>query len=427
MPNENINAMLLENFGFEIAVWPIERFKARRTNPKRHRHKDLAALHESFSQTGFKDFIKYDPVADEIIDGHGRVAQALSDGMKALPVLIVRDLTPDKVKLLAILYNRTPELSSYDEKMLVENLAELRNLDVDFSYLGYDKYKYDIDMAIGSKLDMVEEVQRVAQDLQYAESEELGSEDPYTMPQNTALSQPKPQGKPLSLAPMQSSALKKETGMGLADTIFPGEPEFGIPMLSLDYMATEATLPFVKWGEIRSKNQMNGSWHFYVFDGKLYRLEFNPEQLLASNAQNFVEINYSIRNAHSRAYALGQIDRKRRMARWLQSKGKRIFVDLNVGKKHMQDNLLGIPEGWKAFATRGYTNKIQYIDEQINIALKIAGTEDIIFVVYGGGEIVEECCKAAGCIYIPERMQCVSDPKMVGRDGLAPKVAPEGY
>jgi len=422
----DINELLLEKFGFEIAVWPIENFKGRRNNPKRHRHKDLSALHATFEQTGFKDFVKYDPVADEILDGNGRVAQALSDGMTELPVLIVRDLTPAKMKLLALAYNRTPELSSYDEKILVENLAELRNLDIDFGFLNYSRFTHEIDMAINRDIDLAsEEVLARSVAPAPARPELLGSEDPFDLPQDTSMPRqdiPKPLARAAS-APIPQAAMKKETGMGLADTIFPGEQQFGIPILSLDYMATEVTLPCVKWGEIGAKNQMNGTWHFYVYDGKLYRIEFNPEQLLASNAQNFVEINYSIRNAHSRAYALGQIFRKRQIARWLQSKGRRVLVDMNVGRKHMKDNLLGVPEGWTAFATRGYTSKVDYINDQINAALEIAGTEDILFLVYGGGEAIEECCKAAGCVYIPERMQAI----VTGGDGLAPKVAPEEY
>lgn len=422
----DINELLLEKFGFEIAVWPIENFKGRRNNPKRHRHKDLAALHATFEQTGFKDFVKYDPVADEILDGNGRVAQALSDGMTELPVLIVRDLTPAKMKLLALAYNRTPELSSYDEKILVENLAELRNLDIDFGFLNYSRFTHEIDMAVNRDIDLAsEEVLARSVAPAPARPELLGSEDPFDLPQDTSMPRqdiPKPLARAAS-APIPQAAMKKETGMGLADTIFPGEQQFGIPILSLDYMATEVTLPCVKWGEIGAKNQMNGTWHFYVYDGKLYRIEFNPEQLLASNAQNFVEINYSIRNAHSRAYALGQIFRKRQIARWLQSKGRRVLVDMNVGRKHMKDNLLGVPEGWTAFATRGYTSKVDYINDQINAALEIAGTEDILFLVYGGGEAIEECCKAAGCVYIPERMQAI----VTGGDGLAPKVAPEEY
>jgi len=422
----DINELLLEKFGFEIAVWPIENFKGRRNNPKRHRHKDLSALHATFEQTGFKDFVKYDPVADEILDGNGRVAQALSDGMTELPVLIVRDLTPAKMKLLALAYNRTPELSSYDEKILVENLAELRNLDVDFGFLNYSRFTHEIDMAVNRDIDLASE-DVIARSVAPASArpEPLGSEDPFDLPQDTSMPRqdiPKPLARAAS-APIPQAAMKKETGMGLADTIFPGEQQFGIPILSLDYMATEVTLPCVKWGEIGAKNQMNGTWHFYVYDGKLYRIEFNPEQLLASNAQNFVEINYSIRNAHSRAYALGQIFRKRQIARWLQSKGRRVLVDMNVGRKHMKDNLLGVPEGWTAFATRGYTSKVDYINDQINAALEIAGTEDILFLVYGGGEAIEECCKAAGCVYIPERMQAI----VTGGDGLAPKVAPEEY
>lgn len=422
----DINAMLLEQFGFEIAVWPIEKFKARRNNPKRHRHKDLSALHETFSQTGFKDFIKYDPIADEIIDGHGRVAQALTDGMTTLPVLIVRDLSPEKMKLLAIAYNRTPELSSYDEKMLIENLAELKNLDVDFSYLGYDKYKADIDMAIGSKLDLVEEarIAQAAPTFQYAEPTELGSSDPFTMPQQATIQRPQmPQTVPF-VAPTLSAAMKKETGMGLADTIFAGEPEFGIPTLSFDYEAKEVPAKFVKWAELSVKKPDIMGWHFYAQDYKFKTIWHNPEHLITGNALYFAEVNFSIRNAHSRAYALGQIFRKRQIARWLQSKGRYIFVDLNVGRKHLGDNFLGVPEGWKAYITRGAQDKIPYIIDQFEAAIKHANGDEIFGVIYGGGLEVEDFAKEAGAVYIPERMTAVRED---GRDGVEPAVSPKKY
>jgi hypothetical protein len=211
--------------------------------------------------------------------------------------------------------------------------------------------------------------------------------------------------------------------MGLADKLFPGEKEYGIPTLSLDYQATDVPYPFVKWAEISGKREMRGTWHFYAYDGKLQNLWYNPHQLLSSNATAFVEINWSIRNVHPKAYALGQIYRKRQVSRWLQSKGKKIFVDMNVGGTWRSENLLGVPEGWKAYCTRGYTEKIMYISEQIGMAVDRAGTEDILFVVYGGGEIVADCCKEADCVHIPERLQAIR----TGGDGLPPKVDYEEY
>lgn len=424
----DINETLLKNFGFTIDVWPIEKFKGRRNNPKRHRHKGLAALHESFAQTGFKDFIKYDPRADEIIDGNGRVAQAMADGMTHLPVLVVQDLTPEKIKLLAILYNRTPELSSYDEKILIENLAELKNLDIDFSYLNYDKYNKDIDFASIRDLDLVEETQNVRQQQEqatnYPDEDDLGSEDPYQMPGNTALPKPNLPTPSPSLAPSMSVAAKKETGMGLADTIFAGEPEFGIPMLSLDFEAKEVPAKFVKWAELSPKKPDLMGWHFYTKDYKFNTIWQNPGQLISGNAMYFAEVNFSIRNAHSRAYALGQIFRKRQIARWLQSKGRYIFVDLNVGKKHLVDNFLGVPVGWKAYITRGSQEKIPYILDQFEAAIKHAGGDEIFGVIYGGGIEVEDFAKEAGAVYIPERMTAVRED---GSDGLNPKVSPAEY
>jgi hypothetical protein len=431
-----LNKILLKQFGFEIDVWPIAQFKPYVNNPKRHRHKDLSALETAFKETGFKDFIKYDPVGDSIIDGHGRVAQAMRDNMAALPVLIVRDLDAEKVKLLRLAYNRIPELASYDEEKLVNELAGLKKLNIDFGFLNYAKFDAAIARSALSDVDLAEdrpEAPLFDQGGPLAEGEELVEARPYNDDLGS-LGAPTPRKVGGEEMPFQSVADFANTkppepkedfgGMGLADKIFGREPTFGIPNLSLDLQATEAALPFVKWGEISSKRSMTGTWHFYVYDGKLQNIWHNPAALLASNAQNFVEINYSIRNAHSRAYALGQIFRKRQVARWLQSKGRRIFVDLNVGEKHMEDNLLGVPKGWKAFSTRGYNDKLPYIDKCFQVACEVCAVEDqFLAVVYGGGVEVEDYCKQIEAIYIPERMQAIT----TGGDGLEPKVGAEEY
>jgi hypothetical protein len=72
------------------------------------------------------------------------------------------------------------------------------------------------------------------------------------------------------------------------------------------------------------------------------------------------------------ALAIYQIWRKRWLGRYLQHYGKRIFVDLNVAAEHAGINLLGIPKGWRAFATRGYDDYLDDLANQLDIARQYA-------------------------------------------------------
>ncbi len=389
------NKILLENFGFEIDIWPIEKFKGYARNVKKHRSKDIDTMVKAFEETNFKDFIKYDPISDSIADGHRRVAAAIKWGKKELPVLIPRDLTPEKMKLLRLEYNRLPEQSSYDKRNLVNELADLTRSNIDYNFLDYNKYDPLVEANLSNNAE---------QAFEYPGDSALGS-----LTFDRPLHEPLQEAEPNQFTPkpsiLQAKKQKEDLhGMGLADMIFPSDPIEGIPILSLEYMPKTVKTPFIKHGEVSNKRNLGGAKHFYAFDGKLYNIWHNPFQLLEGNTSQFVEVNFSIRNTHGRAYALGQIFRKRQIAAWLQTKDKEIFVDMNVGGKWRKENLISVPEGYTAYCTRGYTSKAMYIAEQIDLATERAGTNNILFVVYGGGEVIEDCCKEAGCLYFPEVM-----------------------
>ena len=105
----------------------------------------------------------------------------------------------------------------------------------------------------------------------------------------------------------------------------------------------------------------------------------------------------------ARAFALFQIYRKRWLARWWQSVGIRVFVDLNVAEQFYDLNLLGVPNGWKAWATRGYNERVDSTEREYQMAIEYAGTPSILFVVYGGGKKVKEACKSNGWAWFDEQ------------------------
>ena len=82
----------------------------------------------------------------------------------------------------------------------------------------------------------------------------------------------------------------------------------------------------------------------------------------------------------------------------------RCWVDLNVAPRWWEENLLGVPLGWKAYATRVHKNdSLNSIADQGALAESQAGTDQIKFAVYGHRKEIERLCQKAGWIYIDEQ------------------------
>lgn len=147
---------------------------------------------------------------------------------------------------------------------------------------------------------------------------------------------------------------------------------------------------------------MRGTYHFYTDDYKFDALWKDPTPIINAGCVNAVEINFSTNPQMPAAEVLYRIYKKRWLARYWQSKGVRIFVDLNVAEPFHDLNLLGVPTGWKAYATRGYTDRLPDILQQHSLACQRAATTDILFVVIGGGKTVKAECQAQGWVWVPE-------------------------
>lgn len=169
----------------------------------------------------------------------------------------------------------------------------------------------------------------------------------------------------------------------------------------------------------RDKDYIGRTIHFYVDDYRFnalgnaveYGQEFwklweRPDRIWHSGAPSFCEINFSTSNAQPRARAIWQIYKKRHLSRYLQEHGMRCFVDLNVAPKWWEENLLGIPLGWKSWSTRVHRNdSLQTISDQAALAESHAGTDAIRFVVYGHRKEIEALCKRQGWIYVSEQKE----------------------
>ena len=115
----------------------------------------------------------------------------------------------------------------------------------------------------------------------------------------------------------------------------------------------------------------------------------NPILLLQSGCKAIVEPNCSIHDQTPVAYAIYQIYRKRYLARYLQECGMQVWVDLNVSHRFAEYNLLGVPEGYNAFFTRGVSGWQPHLELNLEMAQRISGRREPNMYVYGGGKDIE--------------------------------------
>lgn len=196
-----------------------------------------------------------------------------------------------------------------------------------------------------------------------------------------------------------------DLGQGdVPDALWPTDNEWGVPLLDINLMADAVDLPVEVWGEVARTTRMRGTWLFYTEDARFEALWRDPSPILNSRCVNVVEPNFSCYRDMPMAVGLWAIYRKRWLARYWQSKGVRVFVDLNVNPKFYDLNLMGVPKGWTAWATRGYMERLEYTVQEYEIAVKHAGSSSILFVVYGGGKAVKKACLERGWMWIPEVM-----------------------
>lgn len=191
----------------------------------------------------------------------------------------------------------------------------------------------------------------------------------------------------------------------IPDARFPTNNQYDIPSLDLSLCADYCEMPFIGWGTQKRADTMRGTWHFYVDDYRFENLWKRPDKVVMSGCVAAIEPNFSVYQQTPAAMSIWQAYRKRWIARYWQSKGIKMFVDMNVNHAYMDTNIMGVPDGWHAFATRGYVDRWKDTIREHQIAGEIAGdnANKLVFVVYGGGKLVRQVCGDHGFIWIPER------------------------
>lgn len=185
---------------------------------------------------------------------------------------------------------------------------------------------------------------------------------------------------------------------------FPSDNVWDVPTLDLKMQALAVELPWQSWGSKHGgrKRAMAGTYHFYISDDRFEALWKDPMPVVQSGCHAAVEPNFTVSLESPRAYVLWCVYRKRWIARYWQSEGVRVFVDLNVPAEYADLTFLGVPKEWRAYVTRGYSERMEATENEWRAACEHHGDDDIIFTVYGGGRQVKALCADRGWGWIAE-------------------------
>lgn len=185
------------------------------------------------------------------------------------------------------------------------------------------------------------------------------------------------------------------------DYIFPSDNSAGIPTLDRALQAHGLVAPIRQWGRNARRRAENvGTVHFYTDDYRFEALWKSPDGLLAVKPHAIIEPNFSCYGEMPAAAALWQTYRKRWLARFWQLSGIQVIVDMNVATVHRTINLIGVPRGWRAYASRLYLDTLELVLEEYEMACQHAETSDILFVAYGGGSAGLELAREHNWLWI---------------------------
>lgn len=103
------------------------------------RNNDAAvdAVAESIKQFGFRQPIVVDGDS-VIVCGHTRWKAAQKLGLDKAPIHVAQDLTPEQIRAYRIADNKSAELAEWNMELLSVELAELHDVGIDWSLLGFE-------------------------------------------------------------------------------------------------------------------------------------------------------------------------------------------------------------------------------------------------------------------------------------------------
>lgn len=362
-PSDLINNKLAE-LGLKFDVLPVDSLHPYKANNKKHGQKDLSAIYSSIQSFGFSEVVICDKDL-EIIAGHGRVLAAKEAGINDVPVLICEKLDKNQAKAYRLAHNRTANIAKYNDDVIIQELNDLKQD-------GFPLEDISKTMQLEKWMNIVDE-------------------------------------PTFDLETYESPTSSEMTAKDVPDALFPTDNDWDVPVLSLKMQADYLDAPVYQWGDTARKIVNRGTWHFYTTDSKFEALWKDPTGPLQSGAPTIIEPNFSTGPQFPKASGMCMIYRKRWLSRFWQENGKRIMVDIDVHEKLYDIALLGVPKEWRSFATRGYRGEESRLLKEFQLVTNYTKSDDLFFVVYGGGHGIESVCKENGWVWIEARERYTRD------------------
>ena len=123
----------------------LQTLKLNPNNPRQHGSRQIRQIANSITAFGLVSAIVIDENCTVII-GNGRLLAARSLGLHSIPTIQVRHLTPAQLTALAIADNKLTENSTWDDRLLAEQLKELsiHGLDLNIEITGFAMGEIDL-------------------------------------------------------------------------------------------------------------------------------------------------------------------------------------------------------------------------------------------------------------------------------------------
>ena len=124
---------------------PIAALTFNPQNPRLHTKKQIRQIADSIRAFGFNVPVLIDGQS-QIVAGHGRVQACQELGIRVVPTISLSHLTKMQAKAFVLADNKLTENSSWDERLLGEQLKELAAVNLDFSLeaTGFEMGEIDV-------------------------------------------------------------------------------------------------------------------------------------------------------------------------------------------------------------------------------------------------------------------------------------------
>jgi ParB-like chromosome segregation protein Spo0J len=127
----------------KLEYLPVTQLTAYETNSRTHSAEQINQIAASINEFGFTNPVLIDP-DNTIIAGHGRVQAAKQIGMDEVPCLRLSHLTEAQRKAYVIADNKLALNAGWDDELLRQEIAELKDIEFDISLLGFSEEELNL-------------------------------------------------------------------------------------------------------------------------------------------------------------------------------------------------------------------------------------------------------------------------------------------